>query len=74
MKLATLQYGIPLTGFIAGIFLFYFLNPSMGGVPHELIAFGGGLSGLSVGAVISHKLAGRIAAASSAVFEIARIL
>jgi positive regulator of sigma E activity len=74
LKLSMLQYGIPFIGFIAGIFLLYFMPVTVASLPPELILFGGGLAGLFLGALISRQLADKIAGSGSSFFEIARIL
>lgn len=74
LKLSVLQYGIPFIGFLSGIFLLYFTGVTVAALPPELIMFSGGLVGLFLGAVISRRLAGKIAGSGETFFEIARIL
>jgi len=61
LRLSMLQYGLPLVGFLAGVFLFAFLPLPPGAVPHELAMFGGGLLGMFAFGLISSWRIKRIA-------------
>ncbi len=74
LKLSLLQYGIPLAGFLAGIFLMYTLEIDIDSLPAELIMFAGGIIGLFLGAVFSRLTAGKLAGSGETFFEIVRIL
>jgi positive regulator of sigma E activity len=73
LKLSVLQYGIPLLGFLVGIFSIHFSNMSLNGIPDEVIAFLGGVAGLIGGAFFSRYWANRIAEQDSHFFTICKI-
>jgi positive regulator of sigma E activity len=74
LKLSALQYGIPLVGFLMGIFLFHYGHIAVNGIPPEVSAFIGGLIGLFTGALISRWWANRIVATGRSFFSIYKIL
>ena len=45
LKISALQYGLPFSGFITGIFTCYFFDPVLPGVASELILFASGFTG-----------------------------
>lgn len=74
LKLSLLQYGIPLAGFLAGIFSMYMLKININFLPAEITMFAGGIIGLFLGAVFSRQAAGKLAGSGNTFFEIVRIL
>ena len=74
LKVSGIQYGIPFIGFLLGIFLFYFLNLNIAGIPNELIYFIGGMIGLGLSAMISRKAAQNMAGSNQSFFAITKII
>jgi positive regulator of sigma E activity len=74
IMLSVLQYGLPFTGFIAGIFLAYFMQPEWPGVSVEWLLFGSGLGGVFTAGWISWLISRRMVQNFSAGFTITRIL
>ena len=71
---SAIQYGIPFIGFLLGIFIFYFLNLNIAGIPSELIYFIGGMIGLGLSAMISRKAAQNMAESNRSFFAITKII
>jgi positive regulator of sigma E activity len=74
LMLSFFQYGVPLVGFMLGVFLFSLLNPAILSLPQELILFSGGLVGLSLCAYISHHFIKRLASKRGSFFTISEII
>ena len=74
LKVSAIQYGIPFIGFLAGIFLFYFLKVTVPGVADELIYFCGGLAGLGLSALISRRIAQSLAESGRSFFTITKVI
>ena len=74
LALSFFQYGIPLVGFLVGIFIFSVLNPVILSLPKELILFIGGLLGLVISAYISHFFIERLAGKGGSFFTISAII
>lgn len=70
LKLSALQYGLPLTGFLTGVFTVYLLAPRVG----ELLIFGCGLLGLALTGLISWRLVKYMAERSRNFFLATRIV
>ena len=74
LKVSSLQYGIPLLGFMLGIFLLYTMDLSMIPVPEELVQFLGGIAGMMISALISRFFIAKLAEGNATFFEISKIL
>jgi positive regulator of sigma E activity len=74
LKISAIQYGIPVIGFLIGIFLVYIVSRPVSGLPFELEMFIAGLAGLFLGGCIGRYLLNRIAHTRQTVFSILRIL
>jgi len=74
LRLSLLQYGLPLVGFLLGIFLLYSFAVQIQGIPQELLLFIGGLAGLGLSSVLAWKLVGNLAQGQTMYFEISKIL
>jgi positive regulator of sigma E activity len=55
LYLSVLQYGLPFSGFLAGILFINILGISFPLIPHEVSLFLGGLIGLAIGALLGHR-------------------
>ncbi|MCF7803371.1 MAG: SoxR reducing system RseC family protein [Candidatus Marinimicrobia bacterium] len=73
LKLSLMQYGLPLLGFLLGIFVLYSFNISLPGIPAEVVWFLGGLAGLGFSGVLSWRWARGAAQTSKHYFEISKI-
>jgi len=73
LKLSALQYGVPLLGFLAGIFLIYYSGFGFGGIPPEVTAFSGGIIGLFLSAFLSRHWAHHLAETGHSFFSIQKI-
>jgi positive regulator of sigma E activity len=74
LKLSAMQFGIPLIGFLAGLYLIHLSGLSIDNIPSEVIAFSGGLLGLAAGALLSRYWAGRMANQEQHFLSIHRII
>jgi len=74
LKISTMQFGLPLLGFLLGIFILYGLNIQVYGIPPEIWMFVGGLAGLGIASVISRGWAQHIADDPRDSFEISQIV
>lgn len=74
LKVSTLQYGVPLAGFLIGTFSAYGSGLTPSGFPLELFYAGSGLMGLLAGGMLSWLWAKKIASSGNLAFEITRIL
>ena len=74
LKVSAIQYGIPFIGFLLGIFIFYFINLNIAGIPSELIYFIGGMIGLGLSAMISRRAAQNMAESNRSFFAITKIV
>ena len=74
LTLSFFQYGVPLVGFMLGVFMFSILNPMILPLPQELIIFIGGLLGLIICAYISRFFIERLAGKSGSFFTISEII
>ncbi len=70
LKLSFLQYVLPITGFISGVFLIHFLNLDYNFALSDLIKFIGGIIGLFLCAGISRVIVRHIAKTNQKLFEI----
>lgn len=68
-----MQFGVPLLGFIGGIFLVHLLQFEIDSIPQELLMFLGGLAGLVTGGWFSWLWATHIAKQKIYAFEIIAI-
>ena len=73
LKLLTIQYGLPLLGFIIGVIATYLLDLSIPGVAAELVSFLSGMVGLAVSSVVSWKWAKRASVKQHIFYEISKI-
>lgn len=73
LTLSVIQYGLPLLGFLLGIFVLYFIGASVPGIAPEIIYFFGGLVGLGFASLLSWKWADNLARKSDFYFEISKI-
>ena len=73
LLLSVIQYGLPLLGFLLGIFVLYFSGVSLPGIAPEVIYFLGGLGGLGFASLLSWKWADNLARKSDFYFEISKI-
>ena len=73
LRISLMQYGLPLLGFLLGVFAVYFLDLSVIGIPVELLYFVGGLAGLGILSIFAHHWAKRISGDESMYFEIVKI-
>lgn len=73
LKMSVIQYGLPLLGFLGGVFLLYFTNLSIPGIASELSLFLGGLGGLGIASFVSRSWAGKIANGEEPYFKISKI-
>ena len=74
LKLSLYQYGLPLLGFSAGIFISYSLNFTIPPIPQELLFFILGISGGALAAWYSHYQVKKIADKSQSHFVIREIV
>jgi positive regulator of sigma E activity len=74
LKISAIQYGIPLIGFLFGIFLVYAVARPVSGLPFEMEMFIAGLAGLFIGGYIARAILKQIAQTRQTVFYILRIL
>ncbi len=73
LQLSVIQYGLPLFGFLAGVFALYLTHISLPGVAEELLYFLGGITGLGIASLFSWKWADYLARKSGFYFEITKI-
>ncbi len=73
LKLTMIQYGLPLIGFLIGIFGFNFWGVTLFGMPAELFSFVGGLLGLVLGGLVSWKWAYNAGKRANMYFTISKI-
>jgi sigma-E factor negative regulatory protein RseC len=74
LKLSFMQYGLPLLGFLLGIFLFSVLKIVITPIPQELIMFGGGIIGLLLSALLARHFIARIAERGGTLFVMSEIV
>jgi positive regulator of sigma E activity len=74
LKLSALQYGLPLIGFVTGIFTVYYSGINISGVPPEVTSFSAGLIGLLLASYISRGWAQRLADTGHSFFSIQKII
>ncbi|MBS1272585.1 MAG: hypothetical protein MAGBODY4_01732 [Candidatus Marinimicrobia bacterium] len=73
LKLSLMQYGLPLLGFLLGIFALYFSDISVAGIADEVVYFVGGLVGLALTSALSWKWAALASQNEDNYFEISKI-
>ncbi len=73
LKLSLMQYGVPLFGFLFGVFSIYLANISVPIVPEELLYFSGGLAGVAAGGWIAWRWAKAAGNNAKMYFEISKI-
>jgi len=73
LKLTMMQYGLPLIGFLLGLFAFNFWGMTLFGMPAEMFSFIGGLFGLGLGGLVSWKWAYKAGRKSNNYFTISKI-
>jgi len=74
LKISILQYGIPLVGFLLGIFFVYLSGLRIKTLPPELSMFIGGLLGLLSAGIFSHFWARTIAGRGGHYCKISEII
>ncbi len=74
LKLSIFQYGLPLLGFSAGIFIPYGLNLTLPPLPQELLFFLCGIAGGAFASWFSHQQVKKMAAKSQSHFIIREIV
>lgn len=74
LKISTMQFGLPLLGFLGGIFLLYFTRFDALSFPPEMWMFLGGLAGLGITSLIARQWASRIAETANDSFIISNII
>ncbi len=74
LRIIAMQYGVPLLGFLIGVFTAYYFRWAKIPVIPELFYFLGGLAGMFVGGGISYLWATRMAVASAMPFRIVDII
>jgi positive regulator of sigma E activity len=74
LQLSVYQYGLPLLGFAAGIFIPYGLNFNLPPIPQELLFFILGIGGGALAAWYSHHQVKKIAAKNQSHFIIREIV
>jgi len=74
LKLSSIQYGIPLIGFLLGIIICYVIDLSIAEIAPEFIMFAGGITGLGLSALIARNLAQKLAQQGREFFIISKIL
>ncbi|MFB0516137.1 MAG: SoxR reducing system RseC family protein [Candidatus Neomarinimicrobiota bacterium] len=72
-RLALVQYGIPLVGFLLGVLIPYYARLSIPSVANELVYFCCGLSGLLLAGAVSWKWLLRASRLEAYFFQIATI-
>ena len=73
LKLSLMQYGLPLLGFLLGIFALYFSKITVAGIADEVVYFVGGLVGLTLMSAVSWKWAALASQDEDNYFEITKI-
>ena len=73
LRLSFMQFGLPLLGFLLGIFAAYGAGVSIPNVADEIVLFISGLVGLALGGFISWKWAVRASKRQHMFFEISKI-
>jgi len=74
LKISAMQFGLPLLGFLVGIFLLYFTGFDAFSFPPEVWMFVGGLAGLGIASLIAREWANRIAETANDSFIISNIV
>ena len=74
LKISILQYGIPLVGFLLGVFVVYLSGLGIKTLPQELCMFLGGLLGLLSAGIFSHFWARTMASRGGHHCEIREII
>ncbi|MBC8213528.1 MAG: SoxR reducing system RseC family protein [Candidatus Marinimicrobia bacterium] len=72
LKFSLIQYGIPLLGFLTGMFLVFWINPQLN-ISQEIVMFISGLVGLSVSFFIAKYLIQKITSGKDYCFETTKI-
>ncbi len=73
LRLSLLQYGLPLLGFLLGVFIIYLSGITAFMVPIELVSFLAGLGGIAISGWYGRKWASSLAKKSDMYFEITKI-
>lgn len=73
LRLSLMQYGLPLLGFLLGIFSLYWIPLSVAPIPIEVVYFCAGLVGLGIGGWISWNWAKKAGNKANMYFEISKI-
>jgi len=73
LKLSLMQYGLPLVGFLLGIFMLYSMGITIAGIADEVVYFLGGLVGLALASAVSWKWAAIASQNEDNYFEISKI-
>ncbi|MCJ7801900.1 MAG: SoxR reducing system RseC family protein [Candidatus Marinimicrobia bacterium] len=71
LKLSILQYGLPLIGFLAGIFISYNLNINF--KPIELFQFICGIIGLGIAGIVSYSIIKWIAKKPNKLYSVRKV-
>jgi len=74
LKISAMQFGLPLLGFLVGIFLLYFTGFNVLSIPPEVWMFLGGLAGLGITSLIARQWANRLAETANDSFIISNII
>lgn len=72
-KLSVMLYGLPLLGFVLGVFTAYLLDVSLPYVADEVLLFFSGTIGLFLCSIISRKWLKRISVVAHTLFQISRV-
>ncbi|HKJ68061.1 MAG TPA: SoxR reducing system RseC family protein [bacterium] len=73
LKLSLMQYGVPLFGFLFGVFSIYLANISVPVVPDEVLYFIAGLAGTAIGGWVAWRWAKAAGNKANMYFEISKI-
>jgi len=73
LQLSLMQYGLPLLGFLLGIFSLYWLPLSVTPIPKEVVYFLAGLAGMGICGRISWNWAKKAGKQANMYFEISKV-